>query len=42
VRVTLPNIEPHMIDGFATVADAARWIGTQALDWSKSDRPSFS
>jgi len=42
VRVTHPNTEPQRIEGFATVADAARWIGIQALDWSKSDRPSFS
>jgi hypothetical protein len=41
VRVTHPNTEPQRIEGFATVADAARWIGIQALDWSKSDRPSF-
>jgi SAM-dependent methyltransferase len=42
VRVTHPNTEPQRIEGFASVADAARWIGIQALDWSKSDRPSFS
>jgi hypothetical protein len=42
VRVTHPNTVPQRIEGFATVADAARWIGIQALDWSKSDRPSFS
>ena len=42
VRVTHPNTEPQRIEGFATCADAARWIGNQALDWSKSERPSFS
>ena len=42
VRVTHPNTEPQRVEGFATVADAARWIGIQALNWSKSDRPSFS
>jgi hypothetical protein len=42
VRVTHPNTAPQRIEGFASVADAARWIGIQALDWSKSDRPSFS
>jgi hypothetical protein len=39
VRVTHPNTEPQRVDGFATVAEAARWIGTQALDWSKAERP---
>ena len=39
VRVTHPNTEPQRVEGFATVADAARWIGTQALDWSKAERP---
>jgi hypothetical protein len=42
VRVTHPNTEPQRVEGFASVADAARWIGLQALDWSKSDRPTFS
>jgi hypothetical protein len=42
VRVTHPNTEPQRVEGFATVADAARWIGIQALNWSKSDPPSFS
>jgi len=42
VRVTHPDSEPQRVEGFATVADAARWIGIQALDWSKFDRPSFS
>jgi len=41
VRVTHPNTEPQRIEGFATIADAARWIGTQALDWSKAERPEF-
>ena len=41
VRVTHPNTEPQRVEGFATVADAARWIGTQALDWSKAERPEF-
>jgi hypothetical protein len=39
VRVTHPNTEPQRVEGFSTVADAARWIGTQALDWSKAERP---
>jgi hypothetical protein len=39
VRVTHPNTEPQRVEGFATVADAARWIGIQALDWSKAERP---
>jgi hypothetical protein len=39
VRVTHPNTEPQRVEGFATVADAARWIGTQAVDWSKAERP---
>jgi hypothetical protein len=41
VRVTHPNTEPVRVDGFVTIADAARWIGTQALDWSKVQRPEF-
>ena len=39
VRVTHPNSEPQRVEGFATIADAARWIGIQALDWSRADRP---
>jgi hypothetical protein len=31
VRVTQHNTEPQRVEGFATVADAARWIGIQAL-----------
>jgi hypothetical protein len=40
--VTHPETEPQRIEGFATIADAARWIGTQALDWSKAERRPFS
>jgi len=39
VRVTHPNTEPERIEGFATIAEAARWIGIQALNWSKAERP---
>jgi hypothetical protein len=42
VRVTHPNTEPQRVEGFATIADAARWIGIQALDWSRADRPPVS
>jgi hypothetical protein len=42
VRVTHPNTEAERIEGFASVADAARWIGTRALDWSKAERPPFA
>jgi hypothetical protein len=42
VRVTHPDTQPQRIEGFATIADAARWIGTQALDWSKAERRPFS
>jgi hypothetical protein len=42
VRVTHPNTESERIEGFATVADAARWIGVRALDWSKAERPPFA
>jgi hypothetical protein len=42
VRVTHPKNEPQRVEGFATVADAARWIGIQALDWSRADRPPFT
>jgi hypothetical protein len=39
VRVTHPKTEPVRVEGFVTIADAARWIGTQTLDWSKAQRP---
>jgi hypothetical protein len=39
VRVTYPNTEPQRFEGFATVGDAARWIGNQSLDWIRVDRP---
>ena len=39
VRVTHPNTESQRIEGFATIAEAAQWIGVQALDWSKAERP---
>lgn len=39
VRVTHPNSEEQRIDGFATVSDAARWIGEQSQDWMRADRP---
>jgi len=39
VRVTHPNSEPQRVEGFATIADAARWIGLQTLEWSRADRP---
>ena len=42
VRVTHPNNEPQRVEGFATIADAARWIGIQALEWSQADRPPIS
>src|SRR5262249_47894355 len=42
VRVTHPNTEPERIEGFAPVAEAARWIGARALDWSKAERPPFA
>ena len=39
VRVTHPNNETQRVDGFATVSDAARWIGEQSQDWMRMDRP---
>ena len=39
VRVTHPNNEEQRVDGFATVSDAARWIGEQSQDWLRSGRP---
>ena len=42
VRVTHPNTEPQRVEGFATIADAAHWIGTQALDRSRAKRPPVS
>ena len=39
VRVTHPSNEPQRVEGFATIADAARWIGVQTLDWVRADRP---
>ena len=42
VRVTHPSTEPQRVEGFATIADAARWIGVQTLDWVRADRPPIS
>jgi len=42
VRVTHPNSQSERIEGFVSVADAARWIGIRALDWSKAERPPFA
>jgi hypothetical protein len=42
VRVTHPNTEPQRVEGFATIADAAHWIGTQALDRSRAKQPPVS
>ena len=39
VRVTHPNTESQRVEGFVTIAEAAQWIGVQALDWSKAERP---
>lgn len=39
VRMTHPNSEPRRIEGFATVADAARWISEQTMDWLRIGRP---
>jgi hypothetical protein len=41
VRVTYPNSEPRRVEGFSTVADAARWIGEHALEGSRDDHPAF-
>jgi hypothetical protein len=38
VRVTHPNSEPHRVEGFATVAEAANWISEQASDWLRDER----
>ena len=37
VSVTYPNSEPRRIEGFTTVAEAARWIGNHALDGIRDD-----
>ena len=39
VQVTHPNNEQQRVDGFATVAEAARWIGEQSQDWLRAGRP---
>jgi hypothetical protein len=39
VSVTYPNSEPRRIEGFTTVAEAARWIGNHALDGIRDDHP---
>ena len=39
VSVTYPNSEPRRIEGFMTVAEAARWIGDHALGGIRDDRP---
>jgi hypothetical protein len=39
VNVTYPGCEPHRVDGFATVADAAHWIGNLTLEWIRGDQP---
>ena len=39
VRVTHPNNEQQRVDGFATVGEAARWIGEQSQDWLRGGRP---
>jgi hypothetical protein len=38
VCVTYLNSEPQRVEGFATVADAARWISEQAADWLRDGR----
>jgi hypothetical protein len=40
VRVTRPNTEPQRIEGFATVAEAARWIGSNVLEPAPDDQVS--
>ena len=39
VQVTHPNSEQQRVDGFATVTEAARWIGEQSQDWLRGGRP---
>jgi hypothetical protein len=39
VQVTHPNNEQQRVDGFATVGEAARWIGEQSQDWLRAGRP---
>jgi SAM-dependent methyltransferase len=39
VSVTYPNREPRRIEGFTSVAEAARWIGDHALDGTRDDDP---
>jgi 2-polyprenyl-3-methyl-5-hydroxy-6-metoxy-1,4-benzoquinol methylase len=38
VRVTRPNTEPQRIEGFATVAEAAQWIGSNVLERAADDQ----
>jgi 2-polyprenyl-3-methyl-5-hydroxy-6-metoxy-1,4-benzoquinol methylase len=39
VGVTYPNREPQRVDGFATIAEAARWIGEHSQDSEAPDIP---
>ena len=39
VSVTYPNSEPRRVEGFSTVAEAARWIGDHALGGVRDDHP---
>jgi hypothetical protein len=37
VNVIYPDCEPHRVDGFATVADAAHWIGNMTVEWMRGN-----
>jgi 2-polyprenyl-3-methyl-5-hydroxy-6-metoxy-1,4-benzoquinol methylase len=39
VSVTYPNREPRRMEGFKSVAEAARWIGDHALDGTRDGHP---
>jgi hypothetical protein len=39
VRVKHIDREPQRVGNFTTVAEAARWISNQTLDWTYADRP---
>ncbi|MCC6946307.1 MAG: DDE-type integrase/transposase/recombinase [Bradyrhizobiaceae bacterium] len=41
VRATLPGQEPERIEGFATEAEAARWIRNESKPWIFSRRSTF-
>jgi len=42
VRATLPNQQPVQIDGFATKAEAVRWVRNDSQLWLQESRQKVS